>query len=55
MILIMIKATVFGVITVLAFDVGRCSAVHEICDFKHGRLTELSDDIVNYFTEYDKE
>lgn len=55
MIWILIKAAVFGVITLLAFDVGRCSAVHEICDFKHGRLKELSDDIVHYFTEYDKE
>lgn len=55
MIWILIKAAVFGVITLLAFDVGRCSAVHEICDFKHGRLKELSDDIINYFTEYDKE
>lgn len=54
LILMVIKAAVFGVITLLAFDVGRCSAVHEICDFKHGRLKELSDDIINYFTEYDK-
>lgn len=52
---ILIKATVFGAITVLAFDVGRCSAVREICDFKHRRVSELSHDIISYFTEYDKE
>ena len=54
MILMLIKAAVFGVITLLAFDVGRCSAIHEYCDFKHGRLKELSDDIVSYLKEYDK-
>ena len=55
MILILIKAAVSGVILVLAFDVGRCSAIHEYCDFKHGRLRELSDDIASYLKVYDKE
>jgi len=55
MILMVIKAAVSGVIVLLAFDVGRCSAIHEYCDFKHGRLSELSDDIVSYLKDYDKE
>lgn len=55
MILILIKAAVSGAILVLAFDVGRCSAIHEYCDFKHGRLRELSDDIASYLKDYDKE
>lgn len=52
--LILIKAAVSGVMLVLAFDVGRCSAIHEYCDFKHGRLSKLSDDIVSYLKDYDK-
>ena len=54
MIWILIKAAVSGVITLFVFDVGRCSAIHEYCDFKHGRLSELSHDIVSYLKEYDK-
>ena len=52
--LILIKAAVSSVILLLVFDVGRCSAIHEYCDFKHGRVSELSDDIVSYLKDYDK-
>ena len=55
MILIMIKAILIAIALWVLYEVGRCSAVHEICDYKHGRVSELSHDIISCFTEYDKE
>lgn len=51
----LIKTIVTAVILWFAYEVDRCSAIHEYCDFKHGRLSELSDDIVSYLKDYDKE
>ena len=54
MIWILIKAAVSAVVLHFTFCVGRCSAIHEYCDFMHGRLSELSDDIASYLKDYDK-
>lgn len=52
--LMVIKAILIAVALWVLYEVGRCSAIHEYCDFKHGRLSELSDDIVSHLKDYDK-
>ena len=53
MILMVIKAILIAVALWVLYEVGRCSAVHEICDFKNGRSKELSEDIVCWIKRYD--
>ena len=50
----LIKTIVTAVFLWFAYEVGRCSAIHEYCDFKHRRVSELSHDIVSYLKKYDK-
>lgn len=53
MAVLMIKAFVIAVALWVLYEVGRCSAVHEIYDYKHGRSNELSEDIVCWIKRYD--
>ena len=54
MIAILVKAAVTAVIIWVTYEIGRCSAVHEIFDKKHGRIEHLSEDIVTWIERYDK-
>lgn len=53
LILMVIKAAVIAVALWVLYEVGRCSAVHEIYDYKNGRSNELSEDIVCWIKRYD--
>ena len=51
---ILIRAAVFGVITLLAFDVGRGSVIYEICHLRDGDIKEISNDLVYFYNMYEE-
>lgn len=53
MILMLIKAILIAIALWVLYEVGRCSAIHELYDYKRGRSNELSEDIVCWIKRYD--
>lgn len=54
MIWILIKAAVSGIMLVLAFDVGRGSAIYELEHYKDGHINEISDDLKYFYALYNQ-
>ena len=54
MIAILIKAAVSVAVIFMAYKAGRASVVREIADLNKGKSNTISEDILYYYTYYDK-
>ena len=52
-IVLIIKALITAVALFLAFNIGRCSAAHDIYDVRIGKRNQMPDDIIRWVNYWD--